>query len=433
MGHYDSRVADRVVQMYLDNLGSYRISDALSIRGTKISPDTVRRILRRRGVKLRPPNNTNKVPSQLRQQATKIAERQSTKEALEYLRERGNTVRVDTIQTWLREKHKTFRPLSPKIEKAIKRAARIYHRDKIGVYKIANRLQRQGIDLKPRIPLRYIKRYTTVRTNKESLHLAAKHKTKPFGGNRNEMFYLMGFRAGDLHVQAVSDYSILVSSNSSLRSFGRVFEKLFRDYGHVASSPHARTTRDGYFVCERSYSVRLERPSFGFLLTIHAIDAKAPDEEFFSYLSGFGDAEMCINISRSGRKKAKYVSIVVDFSNKQSQLLENIKQGLLNRKIHANIREAKTPLGEPYWRVYVKRKKDVLMLLRKLRLTNEDKLQMRQLALRVLRNRMRWAEAKPLVESLRQRLEQRRQQFQKDILEVLSSRIPQRNARLKLV
>jgi len=418
-------LTDMVKKPYARGLGIYRISEELLRRGIRASPEIVRRMLKKSGVKLRPPNSRNKVPTPLKQQAIAITGEYDADTALEYLEDHGYPVHIKTIRRWLREKRRTYRPLPPNIEEIVKQATQTYLQEKIGAYRLAQRLRQQGIDIKPRTLLSYIKRHTTIRTNKESLHLAAKHQTKPFSGDGDEMYYLMGFRAGDLHVKRASDYRILVSCTSSLPAFERLFQQLFAKYGNVENPPEIRVTKDGYFVCERRHRVYLERPSFDFLLAKGAI--YITDEEFLSFLSGFIDAEGCINISTSGRKKAKYASAVIDFGNKDRQLLENVRQGLLNRGIHANIRETRTPLGEPYYRVYVKRKSDVLTLLRKLRLRHEDKQETRNLVLQVLEHELRWPEAEQLVEAVRQRKEQRRRQFWREILDELSSRRLQRD------
>jgi len=418
-------LADMVEKLYARGLGTYKISEELLQRGMRASPDMVRRMLKKRGVKLRPPNNRNQVPAPLEQQAIAITEAHDANTALEYLEDHGYPVHIKTIRRWLREKHKTYRPLPPDIEEIVKQATQRYLQEKIGAYKLAQRFKQQGTDIKPRTLLSYIKRHTTIRSNKESLHLAAKHQTKPFSGDADDMYYLMGFRTGDLHVKPASNYRILVSCTSSLPAFEKLFQQLFARYGNVENPPETRVTKDGYFVCERRHRVYLERPSFDFLLTKGA--TYITDEEFFSFLSGFIDAEGCINISSSGRKKAKYVSAVTDFGNKDRQILESIRQGLLNRGIHANIRETRTPLGEPYCRVYVKRKSDVLTLLRKLRLRHEDKQEMRNLVLQVLEHELRWPEAEQLVEAVRQRTEQRRRQFWREILDESSSRRLQRD------
>jgi len=418
------KLADIVEKLYARGLGTYKISEELLQRGMRASPDMVRRMLKKRGVKLRPPNNRNQVPAPLEQQAIAITEAHDANTALEYLEDHGYPVHIKTIRRWLREKHKTYRPLPPDIEEIVKQATQRYLQEKIGAYKLAQRFKQQGTDIKPRTLLSYIKRHTTIRSNKESLHLAAKHQTKPFSGDADDMYYLMGFRTGDLHVKPASNYRILVSCTSSLPAFEKLFHQLFDEYGSVQAYPYVGFTKDGYFCCERSHQVSLERPSFDFLLITNSIDPTNLDEDFFAYLSGLADAEACINVSRA-RKNIEAVCVTFDFSNTDYNLLEAVLQGLLTRGMRANIRETKTRDGRPYYRLYIKAKRDVFCLLRKLQLRHEDKVAMRDLAIEILERHLAWSEAEPLIGTLRQIIERKRQQFWEEILAELGFGRPQ--------
>lgn len=401
-----------VVELYSQGLGCYQIAKTISLEiGQHYSVDQIRRILKKAGVKMRPAPNKKKIPSSLKDEAVEIAIKNGTKIALQYMERQGYLITRKTLRRWIYEKHGIHRvPLE--LEEIVQKAAEIYEKEKIGAYRLSRKiLESYGVNINPRQLINYIKKYTKVRTNKESLHLAAKHEVQPFNGTTEEKYYMIGFRLGDLHVRAESDYRIGVSVTSSRPAMEKIIEEVFSKYGPIKKNVY-KDNRHGLY--EISYRLTLHRPSFDFLIPNTFPEEKLSDNDFYALMSGLIDAEGCISLTRTSIEK-DHVDVTIDISNKNRQLLARIKEELTSRGVMSFIRKTKTPRGEPFYRLVIKERKSVLNLLRKLSLKHREKRLKLKLAIEVTKKGLKWSQVKQKVEELRKEINIEHRKFQKKI------------------
>jgi hypothetical protein len=122
-----------------------------------------------------------------------------------------------------------------------------------------------------------------------------KYPKTAFSGDPIEKAYLLGFRAGDLHVQTANysntSQTIIVACTSTVLEQIELVRSLFEKYGGVNVSVGEKQT---VIVCYLD-------SSFSFLL---AGDDRVPDwvlqdrGSFAAYLAGYIDAEGCIQVKR---------------------------------------------------------------------------------------------------------------------------------------
>ena len=144
---------------------------------------------------------------------------------------------------------------------------------------------------------------------------------KNFNGNIIEKAYLIGFSIGDLRVRKNWENSetLQVDSGSTKLSQIRLIKKLFSPYAHVWIS---KPNKKGKIQVQAHVNL-----SFSFLLT-----KKVPKwifknkETFFSFFSGFTDAEGCISVN--GRNQAYY-----SLGNYDKELLSQIRYNLIKYRI----------------------------------------------------------------------------------------------------
>jgi len=163
-----------------------------------------------------------------------------------------------------------------------------------------------------------LKNVIKLRKREEALILAKRKFRKSFDGSPSEKAYLIGLCLGDLAVSRHSKFTILVATSSTKESFMKFLVDIFKKYtGAVGYIP----TSKGY-----AFYAYLDN-SFNFLLeakTNFKIVEKFDESEFFSFLSGFIDAEGCIRLDRS----SKYPYYVVKMGNTNLELLNIIKRKL---------------------------------------------------------------------------------------------------------
>jgi hypothetical protein len=122
-----------------------------------------------------------------------------------------------------------------------------------------------------------------------------RYERTPFSGIPIERAYLLGFRAGDLHVykanhSATSQTIIVAGTSTSVEQTALVAE-LFKPYGRVHLSTGPRQTVVTCYL-DLSFTFLLEKPS--------AVPRAILDdrESFAAFLAGYVDAEGCIQVKR---------------------------------------------------------------------------------------------------------------------------------------
>ncbi|MCF8884814.1 MAG: LAGLIDADG family homing endonuclease [Aigarchaeota archaeon] len=407
------------VKLYNEGLGCYQIAKVISFEvGRHYSADQIRKMLKKAGLKMRPAPNEKKIPFSLKDDVAKIAIENGTKAALQYMEEQGYSITKTTLIRWVHAKQGICR-IPPELEKITREAAKIYEKEKIGAYRLSRKiLENYCININPRQLINYIKKYTKVRTNKESLHLAAKHELKSFNGTTEEKYYMVGFRLGDLYIRTISDYRIMASVSSSRPAMEEIIEEVFSRYGPIDKHVYKHNKYDIY---EISYRVILHRPSFDFLIPFRFPEEKLSDKDFYAFTSGIIDAEGCISLAKTSIEK-DHVNVTIDISNKNLELLTRIKEELISRGIMSFIRKSKTLRGDPFYRLVVREKQSALKLLRSLSLKHKEKRLKQKLAIKVVEERLKWSQVRQKVEEIRKEIEVEYNKFQKKLEEIWISR-----------
>ena len=163
-----------------------------------------------------------------------------------------------------------------------------------------------------------LKSVIKLRDREEALILAKRKFRKSFDGTSVEKAYLIGLCLGDLAVTQHSKFTILVATGSTKENFMKFLVNTFKRYtGAIGYIP----TPKGY-----AFYAYLDN-SFKFLLNAKInfeIVEKFNESEFFSFLSGFIDAEGCIRLDKNG----PYPHYVVKIGNTNLELLNIIKRKL---------------------------------------------------------------------------------------------------------
>lgn len=187
------------------------------------------------------------------------------------------------------------------------------------------------------------------------------HRRTPFGGELEEMAYLIGFAIGDLHVSR-HGRAVRVKTSSTHPRMLDLFNELFSPYGHVFVAPRLSELA-GY---EWDFQVDLDN-SFSFLLEAKA---RLPDwifaQEFFpSFAAGFFDAEGSLWL-----KASRIRGFEASYSNSDRNLLERISQSMTNYDIRFHLSPSR---NSSVWHLRLWRIDEVQHLLRMLPLRHPEK------------------------------------------------------------
>jgi LAGLIDADG-like domain len=179
-----------------------------------------------------------------------------------------------------------------------------------------NHLRRRGVKLRDKI--------------EAQIKAVSRYERRPFDGPETERAYIVGFTRGDC--QAVRHgRAIRVRSSTTHRGFTELFEATFGKYGHIRRYP-SRSRLVGF---EWHVEVDLDG-SFSFLL----IESVGQLDEFFttpvlffSFLSGFFDAEGSIYY----HKKGNWGGFELSISNTLLDLLAKISVALETLGYHSKL------------------------------------------------------------------------------------------------
>ncbi len=168
---------------------------------------------------------------------------------------------------------------------------------------------------------RHLKKYGIIMNRAES-HI--KYPRKDFDGNALKKAYLIGFRIGDLRVRKnwENGNTLQIDCGSTKLSQIKLIKKLFEPYAHVWTS---RPNKNGKFQIQVHANL-----SFSFLLNKSVPGWVFKNKEtFFSFFSGFTDAEGSIGI---GKRKLAFYSL----GNYDSELLNRIRNQLIRYNLPCN-------------------------------------------------------------------------------------------------
>jgi hypothetical protein len=150
-----------------------------------------------------------------------------------------------------------------------------------------------------------------------------KYSKLDFSGDLNEKAYIIGFRLGDLRVrkQYLHSHTISIGCSSTIPEQIKLIKSLFKKYGHV----WIKKSNNGKIAIEAFLN-----ETFDFLLSKEIpFWVKEKDSSFYSFLSGFIDAEGCIGIYN---KMARF-----SIGNYNVKLLNFLKIELAKRNIDCNL------------------------------------------------------------------------------------------------
>lgn len=174
-----------------------------------------------------------------------------------------------------------------------------------------------------------------------------KYPKVPFSGNLKEKAYIIGLRYGDLSVQK-HGRNLRISTASTHPDMIKLFESVFCSYGKVGKYPKYNNGTDRYYwstYCDLDQS-------FGFLLTKKdsiPMWILENNDYFFSFLSGYFDAEGCLSlyVDPKGNSNVQFIIKTCD-----KGVLEGILNNLHKLGFEINIRLVKKADGVSYNRDY---------------------------------------------------------------------------------
>jgi len=211
-----------------------------------------------------------------------------------------------------------------------------------------------------------------------------KYKKKPFSGDKQEKAYIYGICLGDFHVCKQSR-QICVQLSTTHPSMIRLFYDLFQRYGspYKYSKYNKVTERYGW-----ALYVLLDR-SFEFLL--HKPEKIMKNDNFYSFLAGFFDAEGCLHIYNN----KEWTGLSFSLYNNNEKVLKmidkylreagfNTKFGIIskkNSKIDGGYYQSKDVF---YIRMY--NIKEIIKLLKVMPLKHGERHDKINIALKILEN-----------------------------------------------
>ncbi len=222
-----------------------------------------------------------------------------------------------------------------------------------------NHLKKRGLQLRDKI--------------EAQIKAVTKYQRKPFDGSKYDEAYMVGFARGDCQVIR-HGRAMRVRTSTTHPAQADLFEELFSPYGHV----HRYPARSGLTGFEWHLEVDLDA-SFSFLEVGPGIAFEKYSQNrltFFSFLSGFFDAEGSVLF----HKKGKWGGFELAITNTNRSLLESLRSALQNNGYNPLVRTLKQKQnrgvgngGEYIWRLELVRFADVGKLLMEMTLKHQEK------------------------------------------------------------
>jgi len=216
-----------------------------------------------------------------------------------------------------------------------------------------------------------------------------KYDKPPFDGNLAEKAYLLGLALADFRRRR-HGYQINIALSTTHPTFAGLFKKLFEKYAPISERPlcDRKTGR-----CQWMLDTSLH-PSFKFLLSPKEIPSWVANDSnaFLNFLAGYFDGEGTISISKSDEMYNTFIFQIASSDHKiiRGIALELKKRGF--RIFFARTRLAGTLVkfdkitlraNKDRWTVRVKRREEVLQLLKILPIRHPEKIAKRELMFRL--------------------------------------------------
>ncbi|MBL7159976.1 MAG: LAGLIDADG family homing endonuclease [Candidatus Aenigmarchaeota archaeon] len=263
---------------------------------------------------------------------------------------------------------------------------------------------------------RWLKRLKLpIRSQGDAVSMAiTRHRKTPFSKNLEEKAYLIGLRTGDISAQK-HGRNIRAHISSTHPSMIELFRELFEKYGKVGIYPK-KYKNSKIYPWKYSWKTYCDLDkTFDFLLKK---TEKIPkwimndNKIFFSFLSGYFDAEGCFSISH---KKGKGSRIQWIIRSCDKEILENITKMLKNNNFNPHFKLTKKADGisykKDYWSVELGDRNQILNLMRLMTVRHKEKVDKIDLALDFVKNN--WENASERIIELRQNIKKDVREFVK--------------------
>lgn len=228
------------------------------------------------------------------------------------------------------------------------------------------------------------------------------YEKESFSGNNYERFYLIGLSLGDFNVKK-HKAQIMVRTSTTHPSMIDLFRQLFEKYSFVNQIKiKGGLTKFGWYI----YTIVDD--SFNFLLDKSIDIGNLSEGEFYSFLSGYVDAEgcLCITINKGNFRyhfalASQDIDILSGIKDYLSKLGCKFSFRLYAKK--GSFHKGGKIYNKDYWALNLYSKREVLNLIDKLQLQHPEKIRWRELMFK-LRDYKKWSEIEDKVLRLRENI-----------------------------
>jgi hypothetical protein len=246
-----------------------------------------------------------------------------------------------------------------------------------------------------------------VRNQGDSVSLAIeKYNKNPFSRKLSEKAYLIGLRSGDLSAQK-HGRNVRIDVSSTHPAMLKLFGDVFSIYGKIGLYPKFSIIFSITRFQNYQWKIYCDvNESFEFIL--NKCD-RIPrwiiqnDKLFYSFLSGYFDAEGCLSINYSKDRGGSLVWIIC---STDKRILNDIHNFLIRKGFNINIKIVKEADGieynKNYWSIKICTKVQVLKLLKNMKLKHAEKIMKHKLALELINSN--WKDASEKIVELRNKI-----------------------------
>jgi len=212
-----------------------------------------------------------------------------------------------------------------------------------------------------------------------------KYKRKQFSNNLREKSYLIGLRCGDISSQKHGRH-IRIYIGTTHPAMAQVFINCFEKYGKVKSYSKLNKQRKAYSWClyadlDKTFNFLLKKTSDipEWILNDAAL--------FFSFLSGYFDAEGCLSTYYSKKDKCGTIQWIIKSCDKKiltsivkklNELGFHLQDPKIERKAQDTIADVTKLMGFPYrkdyWSIHTGKKSQIITLLDRTSLKHQEKI-----------------------------------------------------------
>ena len=239
--------------------------------------------------------------------------------------------------------------------------------------------------------LQWMRRYNIPRRDRVQAVIKAcsKYVKKPFNGTLEDKAYLLGFAFADLGRRR-HGYQIQVGTHTTHPAFTQLFKNLFEGFTHVYERPRFNKWSERY---EWELEASLH-PSFDFLLSPKRVPewVLQDDGVFLHFLAGYSDGEGILSVAKNGKRCVAFLFCI---ASEDESILRSIKEKMISMGFHpylwilrkageANVFNGRiVRYTKDNWMLRLKRKGEVIKMLKMLPLKHREKVRKKQLMLKL--------------------------------------------------